>query len=175
MPVYAIKNLTRYNHLPPLKPQHCPHTLNPITYDKDNQATTPNNTSPLIDAAGKKQCCHMVQLVGGLLLEPFFSGLNSQVEDCFYNQLVESWDPTCPIIVHSGVDSRKVSKNHPTLMGLLTWNWASSPQLVPHEQSLFTLPITSRKWHMVTRQLKLLEQLIKLEPWCMQSACGLTV
>jgi hypothetical protein len=31
MPVYAIKNLTPYNHPPPLKPQHCPYTPNPTT------------------------------------------------------------------------------------------------------------------------------------------------
>jgi hypothetical protein len=53
MPVYAIKNLTRYNHLPPLKPQHYSHTLNPITYGEDNQARTPSDTSPLLNAAGK--------------------------------------------------------------------------------------------------------------------------
>jgi hypothetical protein len=54
MPVYAIKNLTRYKHSPPLKPQHCPYTPNPITYSKDNQATTPSNTSPLLDTSYKK-------------------------------------------------------------------------------------------------------------------------
>jgi hypothetical protein len=64
MPVYAIKNLTRYNHLPPLKPQHCPYTPNPIIYGKDNQATAPSNTSPLLDAAGKK---HVQQIVGSFL------------------------------------------------------------------------------------------------------------
>ncbi len=66
MPVYAIKNLTRYNHLhlPPLKPQHCPYMPTPITYGKDNQATTPRNTSPLLDAAGKKG---MQQISGSFL------------------------------------------------------------------------------------------------------------
>ncbi len=44
-----------YNQPPPLKPQHCPSTPNPIVYGKDNQAPTPGNTSPLIVAAGK--CC----------------------------------------------------------------------------------------------------------------------
>jgi hypothetical protein len=48
MPVYAIKNLTRYNHPPPLKPQHYPYTPNPIVYGKDNQAPTPGDTSPLL-------------------------------------------------------------------------------------------------------------------------------
>ena len=64
MPVYAIKNLTGYNHPPPLKPQHCPNTPNPIVYGKDNQALTPGDTSPLLDAAGK-QCIQ--QIVGSFL------------------------------------------------------------------------------------------------------------
>ncbi len=54
MPTYAIKNLTQYNHPEPLKLQHCSDTPNPITYGRDNQATTPSNTSPLLDAACKK-------------------------------------------------------------------------------------------------------------------------
>jgi hypothetical protein len=64
MPVYAIKNLMRYNHPPPLKPQHCPYTPNPIVYGKDNQAQTPGDTSPLLDAAGKR---HTQQIVGSFL------------------------------------------------------------------------------------------------------------
>ncbi len=64
MPTYAIKNLTRYNHSAPLKLQHCPYTLNPITNGKDNQATTPSDTSPLLDAAGKKR---IQQIVGSFL------------------------------------------------------------------------------------------------------------
>jgi hypothetical protein len=64
MPIYVIKYLTRYNHPPPLKPQHCPYTPNPITYGKDNQATTPSNTNPFLDVAGKK-CIQ--QIVGSFL------------------------------------------------------------------------------------------------------------
>ena len=64
MPVYAIKNLTRYDHPPPLKPQHCPYTPNPIIYGKDNQAPTPGDTSPLLDAAGKRR---IQQNVGSFL------------------------------------------------------------------------------------------------------------
>jgi hypothetical protein len=64
MPVYAIMNLTRYNHLPPLKFQHYLYTPNPITYGKDNQATTPSDTSPLLDVAGKKR---IQQIVGSFL------------------------------------------------------------------------------------------------------------
>ena len=58
------KNLTRYDHPPPLKPQHCPYTPNPIAYGTDNQATTPGDTSPLLDAAGKR-CIQ--QIVGSFL------------------------------------------------------------------------------------------------------------
>jgi hypothetical protein len=64
MPVYAIKNLTRYDHPPPLKPQHCPYTPNPIVYGKDNQAPTPGDTSLLLDAAGKRR---IQQIVGSFL------------------------------------------------------------------------------------------------------------
>jgi hypothetical protein len=64
MPTYGIKNLTQYNHPAPLKPQHCPYTPNPYTYGRDNQATTPSNTSPLLDAAGKKR---IQQIVGSFL------------------------------------------------------------------------------------------------------------
>jgi hypothetical protein len=64
MPIYAIKNLTRYNHPLPLVPQHCPYTPNSIAYGKDNQAMALSDTSPLLDAAGKK-CIQ--QIVGSFL------------------------------------------------------------------------------------------------------------
>jgi hypothetical protein len=60
MPIYAVKSLTRYNHPPPLKPQHCLYTPIPITYGKDNQATTLSDTSPLLNAAGKKRIQQIV-------------------------------------------------------------------------------------------------------------------
>ncbi len=55
MPIYEIKNLTRYTHPPPLKPQHCPYTPNPIAYGKDNQAMTQSGTSLLLEATGEKR------------------------------------------------------------------------------------------------------------------------
>ncbi len=64
MPIYAIKNLTRYIHLPQWKPQHCPYTPNPIAIGKDNQATAPSNTSPLLDATCKKR---KQQIIGSFL------------------------------------------------------------------------------------------------------------
>jgi hypothetical protein len=47
-----------------LKPQHCPYTPNPIVYGKDNQAPTPGDTSPLLDAAGNQR---IQQIVGSFL------------------------------------------------------------------------------------------------------------
>ena len=64
MPKYVMKQLTIYAHPAPVKPQHCPFFPNPITYGKDNQATTPTNTSPLLDDAGKKL---IQQIVGSFL------------------------------------------------------------------------------------------------------------
>ena len=55
MPKYVMKQLTRYAHPAPVKPQHCPFSPNPITYGKDNQATTPADDSPLLNNAGKKR------------------------------------------------------------------------------------------------------------------------
>jgi hypothetical protein len=53
IPKYVMKQLTRYAHPPPVKPQHCPFSPNPIN-GKYNQATTPADDSPLLDDAGKK-------------------------------------------------------------------------------------------------------------------------
>jgi hypothetical protein len=47
MPKYVLKQLTRYAHPAPLKPQHCPFLPNPISYGKDNQAPTLTDEVPL--------------------------------------------------------------------------------------------------------------------------------
>jgi hypothetical protein len=60
MPKYVMKQLTSYAHPAPVKPQHCPFSPNPITYGKDNQATTLADDSPLLDDAGKKQIQQVV-------------------------------------------------------------------------------------------------------------------
>ncbi len=52
---YVMKQLTKYGHAAPLKPQHCLYLLNPIMYGKDNQAPSPLDDSPLLDEAGKKR------------------------------------------------------------------------------------------------------------------------
>jgi hypothetical protein len=64
MAKYVMKQLTKYGHVAPLKPQHCPYSLNPIKYGKDNQAPSPLNDSPLLNEAGKK-CIQ--QIVGSFL------------------------------------------------------------------------------------------------------------
>jgi hypothetical protein len=54
MPTYFAKQLPRYEHPHPTKPQHCPYNPNPIKYEKDNQATDPIDTSPKLNKANKK-------------------------------------------------------------------------------------------------------------------------
>ena len=61
---YVMKQLTKCDHLSPLKPQHCPYLPNPIKYRKDNQSTSPLNDSPLLDEARKKR---VQQIVGSFL------------------------------------------------------------------------------------------------------------
>ena len=64
MPAYVQKQLTRYEHKQPSKPQHCPYSPHPIKYGKDNQQVDPVDESPLLDAAGKK---YIQQVVGSFL------------------------------------------------------------------------------------------------------------
>ncbi len=59
-----MKQLVKYGHVAPTKPQHCPYLPNAIQYGKDNQAPTPSNDSALLDKAGKK-CIQ--QIVGSFL------------------------------------------------------------------------------------------------------------
>ncbi len=64
MAKYVMKQMTNYGHVAPLKPQNCPYSPNPIKYGTDNQAPSPLDDSPLLDAAGKKR---VQQIVGSLL------------------------------------------------------------------------------------------------------------
>jgi hypothetical protein len=50
---YVVKHLIKYNHVAPLKPQHCLYLLNSIKFGKDNQAPTPLDESPLLDKVQK--------------------------------------------------------------------------------------------------------------------------
>jgi len=61
---YVMKQLTKYGHVAPLKPQHCPYSQNPIKYGKDNQSPSPLDDSPLLDEAGKKR---VQQIFGSFL------------------------------------------------------------------------------------------------------------
>jgi hypothetical protein len=64
MPTYVAKQLLRYEHPHPMKPQHCPYNPNLIKYGQDNQATDPIDTSPKLNKANKK-CIQ--QIVGSFL------------------------------------------------------------------------------------------------------------
>ena len=64
MAQYVMKQLVKYGHVAPAKPQHCPYSPNAIQYGKDNQAPTPSDESPLLDEAGKKR---IQQIVGSFL------------------------------------------------------------------------------------------------------------
>jgi hypothetical protein len=61
MPAYVMKQLTKYSHIAPLKPQHCPYAPNPIKYSKDNQLPSPLDKSPRLEKAHKKR---IQQIVG---------------------------------------------------------------------------------------------------------------
>ncbi len=85
---------------------------------------------------------------------------------------VGGWGPTCPIRIHLRVEipgstqqkrsaSQSYRKNHPTLTGQDTRDCASLAQSVSHQQPPLTLQITGRRRHMVARQLKLRDGLIK--------------
>ncbi len=64
MPSHVMKQLTKYSHFAPLKPQHCLHSPNPIKYGKNNQSPSPLDKSPCLDKAQKKQ---VQQIVGSFL------------------------------------------------------------------------------------------------------------
>jgi hypothetical protein len=64
MPTYVAKQLLRYEHPHPTKPQHCPYNQNPIKYGQDHQATDSIDTSPKLNKANKKR---IQQIVGSFL------------------------------------------------------------------------------------------------------------
>jgi hypothetical protein len=64
MPAYVMKQLTKYSHVAPLKPQHCPYSPNLIKYGKDNQSLSPLDESPWLDRTKKKR---IHQIVGSFL------------------------------------------------------------------------------------------------------------
>jgi hypothetical protein len=64
MPAYVAKQLIRYEHPHPAKPQHCPYNPNPIKYGQDNQAIDPIKTMPKLKDINKK---HIQQIFGSFL------------------------------------------------------------------------------------------------------------
>jgi hypothetical protein len=64
MPAYVMKQLTKYSHIAPLKPQYCLYLPNPIKYGKDNQLPSPLYESPWLYKAKKKR---VQQIVGSFL------------------------------------------------------------------------------------------------------------
>jgi hypothetical protein len=64
VPAYVMKQLIKYSHVAPLKPQRCSHAPNPIKYDKDNQSPSPLDKNPCLDKVNKK-CIQ--QIVGSFL------------------------------------------------------------------------------------------------------------
>ncbi len=61
---YVMKQLSKYGHVAPLTPQHCPYLPTPIKYGKENQSLLPIDDSPRLDEASKK-CVQ--QIVGSFL------------------------------------------------------------------------------------------------------------
>jgi hypothetical protein len=64
MPNYVEKQLVRYEHVRPKRPQHCPYAPNPIKYGAKTQDPLPEDESPLLDMKGKK---YIQQVVGSFL------------------------------------------------------------------------------------------------------------
>jgi hypothetical protein len=52
---YVMKQLTKYSHVAPLKPQHCLYAPNPIKYSKENQLPLPLDKNPHLNEAQKKR------------------------------------------------------------------------------------------------------------------------
>ena len=64
MPGYTLKQLIRYAHKKPRRPQHCPYSPNPIKYGAKIQEPLPTDDSPLL---GPKDIKYIQQVVGSFL------------------------------------------------------------------------------------------------------------
>jgi hypothetical protein len=64
MPGYIIKQLQKYKHAIPTKPQHCPYTPQPCQYSSKVQQLLPIDTSPPLSDANIK---HIQQVIGSIL------------------------------------------------------------------------------------------------------------
>jgi hypothetical protein len=61
MPGYVQKQLAKYNHEKPKKPQHCPWEPAPIKYGSKSQETDQPDTSPPLDKARTQQIQQIVE------------------------------------------------------------------------------------------------------------------
>jgi hypothetical protein len=64
MPGYIIKQLQKYKHVIPAKPQHCPYTPQPRQYGSNTQRPLPIDTSPPLSDAEIK---HIQRVIGSIL------------------------------------------------------------------------------------------------------------
>jgi hypothetical protein len=64
MPNYIPKQLVKYKHEKPKRPQHCPYTPAPIKFVAKTQGPLPEDTSKQLDKDGQK---YIQQVVGSLL------------------------------------------------------------------------------------------------------------
>jgi hypothetical protein len=64
MPGYIIKQLQKYKHASPMKPQHCPCTPQPKQFGRKAQRPLPHDTSPLLSNADIK---HIQCIIGSIL------------------------------------------------------------------------------------------------------------
>jgi hypothetical protein len=64
MPGYIIKQLKKYKHASPTRPQHCPYTPEPKRYGSDTQRPLPKDTSPPLS---KEDIKHVQWVIGSIL------------------------------------------------------------------------------------------------------------
>ena len=64
MPGYIIKQLKKYKHASPTRPQHCPYTPEPKRYGSDTQRPLPKDTSPPLS---KEDIKHVQRVIGSIL------------------------------------------------------------------------------------------------------------
>ncbi len=124
MAKYVMKQLTKYGHVAPLKPQHCTYSLNPIKYGKDNEAPSPLDDSPLLNEAGKKR---VQQIVGSFL---------------YYSQAV---DPTI-LMALSEISSQQTAPTENTMKHVnqfLNYMWAHPDAVVQYHASDMILNVRS--------------------------------
>ncbi len=119
-----MKQLTKYGHVAPLKPQHCLYLPNPIKYGKDNQAPSSLDDSPLLNEAGKK---HVQQIVGSFL---------------YYAQAV---DPTI-LMALSEISSQQVAPTENTMKRVnqfLDYMWTHPDAVIRYRASDMILNVHS--------------------------------